>query len=283
MVCLAKEKRFAPLRPEIFSAKTVFLSGGPPDVLDKAYGELTKWNRFQMVSTPQEVDLILEIVYNRSSAGALGVTDTETLTLRDGKTREVLYSDSREHSTGGGAVGFFTGLRSMSLSMLKDLRKRIEATESARTFEYTIQFETRAAKYFTDAAALDEKLVTLWPSADSLKSNAMKWKEFAEQLSRSKSEMTQFLARATADDLLRKDNAVGVKKHWDDILAYTCSQLALAKDIDRLLETARADLSPDVVRALDEEKSDAAALSPDCSSELAISLMKERAGKPRSN
>ncbi|HYL86349.1 MAG TPA: hypothetical protein VE263_19145 [Candidatus Angelobacter sp.] len=69
MVCLAKEvKRFAPVRPQILSAKTVFLSGGPPDVLDKAYGELTKWNRFQVVSDRTQADVIFEFRYGMTRA-----------------------------------------------------------------------------------------------------------------------------------------------------------------------------------------------------------------------
>ncbi|HYL86350.1 MAG TPA: hypothetical protein VE263_19150 [Candidatus Angelobacter sp.] len=84
--------------------------------------------------------------------------------------------------------------------------------------------------------------------------------------------MTQFLARATADDLLRKDNAVGVKKHRDEILAYTCSQLGIAKDIYPHMDTLRSSLSPDVVLAWDAEKADEVALSADCS-----------AGKPPSS
>jgi hypothetical protein len=285
MVCLSKEeKRFAPLRQQILAAKTVFLAGGPPDVLDKANETLATWGRFQVASDPAQADVVFEFAYGPATTPGLW---SESLTITDAKTKEVLYEDGRVISQpiGAGPV-IISAFRhySMARDMLKDLRKRIEATESARTFEYAIQLETRAAKYFADAAALDEKLVMVWPaSADSLRKAAMNLKKFADQLLESKTEMTQFLARATADDLLRKDNSGGVKRHRDEILAYTCSQLGVAKDIYQPLDTLRSNLSPDVVQALDTEKVDEALLSADCSSELAISLMKEHAGKPPNN
>jgi hypothetical protein len=47
--------------------------------------------------------------------------------------------------------------------------------------------------------------------------------------------------------------------------------------MDRLVETARSDLPEDVNRALDPVEDDGAALKADCSSELAISLVKKQA------
>lgn len=247
-------------------------------MLDKASAELTKWGRFQVVSAPELADVVFNFWYGPSDSGYW----SESFTVTDAKTGEVLHQDGRVAVNRGGAVpAIASAFRhcGMACDMLKDLRKRIEATETARTFEYTIQLETRAAKFFADAASLDEKLVTVWPaSADSLKKAAMNLKKFADQLSDSKTEMTQFLARATTDDLLGKHNADGVKKHRDEILAYTCSQLGVAKDIYRPLDTLRSNLSPDVLQTVDAEEADEATLSPDCSSKLAISLLKERAG-----
>ena len=284
-VCLSKEeKRFTPLRPQILAAKTVFLSGGPPDVLDKANGALAKWGRFQIVSDPTQADVVFEFAYGPATTPGLW---SESLTITDARSKEVLYEDGRVMSppSGAGPV-IISAFRhySMARDMVKDLRKRIEATESARTLEYTIQFETRAAKYFTDAAALDEKLATVWPSsAESWKTNAIKDREFAEQLSKSKSEMTKFLGHATVDALLSKHSSEEVRKYRDEILAYTCSIVATQRKIDRLVDSARADLSPEFIQTLNAESADAAALSPDCSSELAIGLLKKQAGKPPSN
>jgi hypothetical protein len=284
MVCLSKEeKRFAPLRQQILAAKTVFLAGGPPGVLDKANGTLAKWGRFQVVSDPTQADVLFEFAYGPATTPGLW---SESLTITDAKTKEVLYEDGRVISTvpPSGAVPVIVGAfrhYSMARDMLKDLRKRIEAAESARALEYTIQFEARAAKYFTDAAALEEKLAAISPSlADSLKSIAKDWREFADQLSKSNSEMTKFLGHATADDLLSKHGSEEARKYRDEILSYTCRIVKVNRD---LRQHERSNLPPDFLQALDAETADAAALSPDCSSELAISLMKEQVGKPPSN
>jgi hypothetical protein len=285
--CPSEEKRFSPLRPQILSAKTACLAGGPPDVLDKAYAELTTWNRFQVVSDPAQADVIFEFAYGPSTTPALW---SETLTITDAKTKEALYEDGRVISTQppSGAVPAVVGAfrhHSMALDMLKDLRKRIEATEAARTLEYTIQLEARAAKYFTDAAVLEDKLVATSlsltdSSKDTAKDVARKWREFADQLSKSNSEMTKFLGHATTDDLLSKHNSEEVRKYRDEILSYTCGIVKVNQD---LRQQERSNLPPDFLHALEAETADAAALSPDCSSELAISLMKQQAGKPPGN
>jgi len=268
MVCLSKEeKRFAPLRQQILTAKTVFLAGGPPDVLDKAYGELGKWNRFQVVSDPAQADVVFEFAYGPATTPGLW---SESLTITDAKSKEVLYEDGRVMSppSGAGPV-IISAFRhySMARDMLKDLRKRIDATDSVRALEYTIQFETRAAKYITDAAALNERVAAMGQSAsaDSLKDKAKEWREFAEQLSKSSSEMTKFLGHATADDLLSKHGSGEVRKYRDEILAYTCSTLEHNRGLERKGDELRSHLPPDVIQALDAEEADGAALSADCS------------------
>lgn len=178
---------------------------------------------------------------------------------------------------------FTSASTSLLKSGLEAIKKanQIEATESVRVFEYTIQFETRAAKYFTDAAALEDKLPALTPSeANSLKDMAKQWREFADQLSKSNSEMTKFLGHATVDDLISKKNAEDVRKYRDEILAYTCRIVEVNRDIR---QHDRSNLPPDFLQVLDVEAADAAALSADCSSELAIGLLKQQAGKPPSN
>jgi hypothetical protein len=273
MHCLAQKDR-NPLSEQILSAKTVFLAGGTPDLLDIAAGELNKWGRFQVVSGPKESDVVFDFGLQWQPGQGFAL---ETLAITGTRTGERLYWGDR--------VGHFAGWSRMTRSLLQDLRGRIEATESAHTLEYTIKFETRAAKYFTDAAALNERFAATGEStsAGSLKDKAKEWREFADQLAKSNSEMTKFLGHATVDDLLSKQGSGEVRKYRDEILAYTCSTLERNRGLEREGDELRPKLPPDVIQALDAEEADGAALVVDCGSELAIGLLKKQKGKPPSN
>jgi len=256
MVCFGQEN-MNPLREEILLAKTVFLTGGTPDLLDKATLELNKWGRFQIVASRTQADVVFDFgLHWQPGQGAL-----ETLAITDARTGETLYWADR--------VGYFAPWSHIQRGLLQDLRWRIEATESARTLEYTIQFETRAAKYFSDAATVNEKVVEAASRApeNSWKSRAMEWRKFADQLSTSKSEMTKFLARATVIDLTNKRNTESAKKYLDEILAYTCATVKANRAVEQKAEELRSSLSPDFLQILDAEKDDAGALDADCSSE----------------
>jgi hypothetical protein len=293
MPCLSKEKRFAPLRPQLLLAKTVFLAGGPPAVLDKAYEELRKWGRFQVVSDPSQADVVFEFRYGMARApqtARVSVYDPDTgntsygsatvpgvwsefLTITDSKTKEVLYEDGREGSPASGAVPVVVSAfkhPSMARDMLKDLRKRIDATECARTFEYAIQLGTRTAKFFADMGALDEKLGALDSSSATLKDKALEWRRLADDLAKANSETADYFDHATADDLLRKKNVDQIEKYRDDTLSRGCSTLENFGSI----HFRDAAWPPDVAQALAAAEADEAALSADCSSEQAKNLLK---------
>ena len=292
-VSQANERRYAPLRAQILSAKTVFLAGGPPAVLDKAYGELQKWGRFQLASEPAQADVVLEFRYGMARApesARVSVYDpttgntsygsattpgvwSELLTITDAKTKEVLYEDGRAGSPPSGAVPVVVSAfkhPSMARDMLKDLRKRIDATESAQIFQYAAEFGERAAKYFTDAATRNEKAVALGENqyTDSIKDDAIAWRRFASQLTQWDTETAKSLPNATPDSLAKKSEEI--KKYRDQILAYTCSTVERNRGLEREADTLRIRLPSDFVQAIDAERDDAAALSADCNSAQAI-------------
>lgn len=215
MPCFA-QKGMNPLREEILSAKAVFLTGGTPDLLDIAAGELNKWGRFQVVASRREADVVFDFGLQWKPGQGFAL---ETLAITDAGSGESLYWGDR--------VGHFAGWSRMTRSLLSDLRGRIE-------LQSTIQFATRASKYFMDAAVLTEKRAALWPSeADTWKNLAMKQKEFTDQLLKWNSDTAK--AKLTAEDLGRKHNLEAVEKYRDAILAYTCQQLKLEAQIDRLM------------------------------------------------
>lgn len=135
--CLAKDKKYAPLPPELLSAKTVVLTGGPQYVLDKAYTELKKWGRFQVVSDAAHADLVFNFTYEMAhgaTSTAVHGTFSETLVITDAKTAVSYYEDGRLASPGGNGSPAATMVSvfhhsSMARDMVRDLRKRIEATE----------------------------------------------------------------------------------------------------------------------------------------------------------
>jgi len=128
-----KTKEYAPLRSQILTARNVLLVGGPPDVLDKAHDELTKWGRFQIVSEPDAADVVLRFWYE-SEPGAAGY-HSESFTIIDAKTKDVLYEDARAYSPPSGAAPIaIAAFRhySMARAMLRELRKRIDTAERSK-------------------------------------------------------------------------------------------------------------------------------------------------------
>ena len=132
--CLAK-KGPAPLHPKILAAKTVYLENhGSAKLAGKAYDELKKWGRWEMVEDRTKADLVIIVslekgqssggttsTYDPSKANSptggwtYGTTtssspDSVHLELVDSKTGQTIYTDM-----GGTAHG-----------IIKELRKRIE-------------------------------------------------------------------------------------------------------------------------------------------------------------
>lgn len=268
ILCLGQTS-IRPLPQQIFSGEAVFLDGGTSDLLDVAAQELSKWGRFKVVATIGEADLIFRFGLDWKP----GQVAIENLAIIDAKTGEDLYYGDRE--------GHFAPWSQLTRSLIQDLRNRMEGEKVARTIEYTMQFGSRAASFFTDAAAFNDQLAAIPPSSDSSKAlrdsskaQAAKFRTFASQLTRWNSETAKTLPKLKANDFGRQRNAEAIEKYLDEILLYTCHNVKLEEELDRLL---RPYLSPEAVQKLDAVKTSAAALQPDCSSERAVSLLNEQA------
>jgi hypothetical protein len=99
----------APVPPQIFSAKSVFVSngggsnyfnlftGGPDRAYNTLYALLQQSNRYQLVSAPAQADLIFEIraiAPSVSTGDAVGYNPQLILNILDPKTSTVLWTTS---------------------------------------------------------------------------------------------------------------------------------------------------------------------------------------------
>jgi hypothetical protein len=97
----------APVPPQILSAKSVFVSngggsnyfnmftGGPDRAYNTLYAMLQQSNRYQLVSTPAQADLIFEIraiAPSVSTGDAIGYNPQLILSILDPKTSTVLWT-----------------------------------------------------------------------------------------------------------------------------------------------------------------------------------------------
>jgi hypothetical protein len=114
---LAKDKKKVPLAPLpacIAAAKKVFLSngGGSNLAFDAFYAAMKDWGRYEIVGSPDESDLIVELAYKVEQEGTrvwsthntyTGATQVHSaqivdpqvmLTIYDGKTRTQLWAET---------------------------------------------------------------------------------------------------------------------------------------------------------------------------------------------
>lgn len=135
-------------------AKTVYIDNeaGQANFADKCYQELTKWGRFKIVSDPKAADVIFRITamtrsagmhgtstshtrgtydsdtYNADTSGNVDLAETQIgftrIDMVEAKTGQVLWSDTRRWGN------VFTGFRSATKAVVKELRKRIEEQET---------------------------------------------------------------------------------------------------------------------------------------------------------
>lgn len=147
--------KHAPLPEEVLRAKTVYIDNqsGVASLGDRAYDELSKWGRFKIVSSAKDADLVLLISahayvsgYNTNTTGTTqgtvdangnvqlssnsqSRTDAEVtrvtyMTAIDPKTGSALWSDQKLWGN------LYTGFRSATRSLVKELRKRVEEQEA---------------------------------------------------------------------------------------------------------------------------------------------------------
>jgi hypothetical protein len=139
--------KHAPLPPQLIQAKTVYIQNdsGHANLADRCYEELTKWGRFKVVSDPKTADIVFRIHTRSVSTGATATTNATqngdyttartdisedrtaftTIDVIDVRTSQMLWSDTRRWGS------LYTGFRSATKSVIKELRKRIEEQEPA--------------------------------------------------------------------------------------------------------------------------------------------------------
>ena len=104
----------APLPAAIANAKKIFLSngGGSNLAYDAFYSEMKNWSKYEIVGSPDEADLIVELAYRVERGGTRVWTSTNTynnttqvhsseivdpqlmLTIYDAKTKTSLWAES---------------------------------------------------------------------------------------------------------------------------------------------------------------------------------------------
>ncbi len=110
----------APVPPQITSARTIFISnGGGPNYFNaftggadrgysQLYAALQQWNRYQIVDSPSQADLIFEIhavapaVRLAADDGAVGYNPQLILRLLDPKTNALLWTTTSNVKAAGG-------------------------------------------------------------------------------------------------------------------------------------------------------------------------------------
>jgi hypothetical protein len=145
----AKEKQHLPLPAPVLVARTVYIDNqtGIAKLGDRAYEQLKKWGRFQIVTDRREANLILLLTANEYTGGYVttgggqtgtvdsgGNIDTSGkptyttrvtvgytfLTVIDPKTGDNYWSDSKRWGN------LYTGFRSATKGLIDELRKRVE-------------------------------------------------------------------------------------------------------------------------------------------------------------
>jgi hypothetical protein len=151
---IAKDKHL-PLPPQIAAAKTVYIDNqsGMANIGDKAYQQLVKWGRFQVIQDRKSADLILLLsakaydggyvttgggtTGNIDSKGNINTTNEPTythhvsvnytfLTVVDPKTGDNLWSDSKRWGN------LYTGFHSATKGLIDELVKRVNEEASPK-------------------------------------------------------------------------------------------------------------------------------------------------------
>lgn len=151
----SSKTKHAPLPEQILKARTVFIDNqsGLAALGDKAYDELSKWGRFKIVTSAKDADLVLLISaqayvtgYSTSTTGTAhattdpsgstqvnGSSESQTnaqvarvtyMTAIDPKTGDALWADQKMWGN------LYSGFRSATRSLVKELRKRVEEQEA---------------------------------------------------------------------------------------------------------------------------------------------------------
>jgi hypothetical protein len=154
---VAKDKSLLPLPPQVLAAKTVYIDNqsGEAKIGDRAYQEIKKWGRFQVVTGRKQADLIFLLTAREhtggyvttggnttgsvDSSGNINTSSSPTyttpetvgytyLTLIDPKTGDNLWSESKRWGN------LYTGFHSATKGLIDELQKRIneQSSESSK-------------------------------------------------------------------------------------------------------------------------------------------------------
>jgi hypothetical protein len=114
---VAKDKQKVPVAPlpaVVVNAKKIFLTNGGGNNLayDAFYSKIKEWNKYEIVGSPEEADLIVELAYRVENGGTRVWSSTNTynnttqvhsaqivdpqlvLTIYDAKTKNSLWSET---------------------------------------------------------------------------------------------------------------------------------------------------------------------------------------------
>jgi hypothetical protein len=108
-----------PVPPQITSAHSIFISngggtnyfnaftGGPDRGYSQVYAALQQWNRYQLVDSPSQADLLFEIhaiapAISTGTDGSIGYNPQLILRILDPKTNALLWTTTANVKAGGG-------------------------------------------------------------------------------------------------------------------------------------------------------------------------------------
>lgn len=133
----------APLPQKLLAAKTIYIDNRSSysTIADKVYSELTKWNRFQVVDSPDKADIVFLLSSTVQTSGYTARTTTSQYgNTSYGNTSIAADEDGFTHlqiiSRDNGQILWaetrrWVMFRSATKGIVKDLRKRMEDQEKA--------------------------------------------------------------------------------------------------------------------------------------------------------
>jgi hypothetical protein len=138
--CFPRNKTHAPLPAKVLSAKSVYIENhGSAKNADKAYDELKKWGRWEIVQDRAKADLVL-MLSAQEGQSSTGQTQTYDPTPAPGMGGAGTWKYGTTHSATGGSTHLelveaktgqtlYADTKGTTGRTIKELRKRIEEQE----------------------------------------------------------------------------------------------------------------------------------------------------------
>ena len=118
-----------PLPAQINEAKTVYLDNqsGMAIVVDYAYRELKKWNRFEITDSPEKADLILVFTATDGRSSSTGMVNGKLITMTGGPCHATLdVRSAKNHDLSLWADTKRCSWHGASADLIRELKKRME-------------------------------------------------------------------------------------------------------------------------------------------------------------